>query len=173
MVVIVVLDLLLIRGIKETAGVAKYLVWVKLAVVAVFIGSGALYIATHWHVAQSNYHNFMPFGWDGVAKSTTSAAFAYIGFDSLTTAAEECKDPVRDLRYGILGSLVISAICYVLVVLVLSGVQNYAVVDRDAPIAVALSSIAPPLLTTLVGVGAIAGLSIAIRARTVGLRRAG
>jgi APA family basic amino acid/polyamine antiporter len=105
----------LVRGIRESAGFNSAMVILKLAIIAFFIGVGALY------VKPENWHPFAPHGFRGIASAGASIFFAYIGFDAVSTAAEETRNPKRDMPIGIIASLVVCTIIYILVALVLTG----------------------------------------------------
>lgn len=151
---------LLVFGIKESAAFNNAIVFIKLGVILLFIGVGAFYIDT------ANWHPFIPpsegpdvYGWDGVFRASSIIFFAYIGFEVVSTASQEAKNPKRDVSIGILGSLVICTILYILVSAVLTGIVNYRTLNVPDPIAVAVDAIGLPWLAFLVKIGAIAGLS--------------
>jgi APA family basic amino acid/polyamine antiporter len=174
MFIIVAVTLLLIVGIKESANFNNAIVALKLTVILTFIVVGALYINP------ANWHPFVPpsvgpdhFGWGGVVRAAGVIFFAYIGFDAVSTAAQECKSPQRDMPIALLGSLGICTILYILVSLVLTGVVNYTQLNVPAPIAVAISTLGPSLawLEYFVKIGAIAGLSSVILVMLLGQPR--
>jgi len=151
---------LLILGIKESATVNNYIVAIKVFVILLFIGIGAFYVNT------ANWHPFIPpsegpdvYGWDGVFRAASIIFFAYVGFEAVSTAAQEAKNPQRDIPIGILGSLVICTVLYIAVSLVLTGIVSYRTLNVPDPIAVAVDAIHLPWLAFLVKIGAIAGLS--------------
>ena len=114
---------------------------------------------------------FGQFGWTGVLRGASVVFFAYIGFDAVSTAAQEAKKPQKDMPIGILGSLVICTILYVLVAFVLTGVVSYDKLNVAAPIAVAIDALGMKWLTPLVKLGAIAGLSSVILVMLLGQPR--
>ncbi len=163
---------LLIVGIKESANVNSAIVIVKVAVVLLVIVAGIAF------VKMSNLHPFIPpntgafgdFGWSGIARGAGVIFFAYIGFDAVSTAAQEAKNPQRDMPIGILGSLVICTVLYVLVSGVMVGLVPYTTLGVPAPMAVAIDAANKAsqgtswawfvgTLPFLVKLGAIAGLS--------------
>lgn len=149
--------MLLIRGTKESVWLNRVLVTVKLGAIFLFIIVATPYVNTHnWT------DNFMPFGFNGVIIGAATIFFAYVGFDSVATAAEECKNPSRDLPIGIIGSLLVSAILYVAVSLMLTGIVPYASLDNPEPLARALRMNGSNIGSALVATGAIAGMTSVI-----------
>jgi APA family basic amino acid/polyamine antiporter len=124
--VVMVLTVILIRGIRESARTNNVLVLVKTAAILVFIFAAASFIKPHY------WHPFMPNGWTGILTGGSIIFFTYIGFDSVSTAAEECKNPQRDLPFGILATLVACTILYGGVALVLSGIVPWQSIMGDA-----------------------------------------
>ena len=174
MVIILVVTLLLVVGIKESATFNNLVVAIKLAVILTFIGVGIAFINRH------NWQPFVPaaiapghFGWLGVLRGAGVIFFAYIGFDAVSTAAQEAKNPQRDMPIGMLASLGICTVLYIAVALVLTGVVNYQTLNVPAPIAVAVDAFGPSLvwLRTVVKIGAIAGLSSVILVLLLGQPR--
>lgn len=149
-------------GIHQTARFNAIVVAIKVTVILLFVGFGA------WYVTGANWEPFVPentgqfghFGWSGILQAAGIIFFAYIGFDAVSTAAQEAKNPQRDMPVGILGSLVVCTVLYVLVSAVLTGMVPYLELDSPAPIAVALDRY--PQLAWLAGwikLGAIAGMT--------------
>jgi len=140
---------------------------VKVAVLLVFLGLGANYILGHRAQAVANWTPFLPantghygdYGWSGIATAAGIIFFAYIGFDAVSTAAQEAKNPKRDMPIGILGSLVICTILYILVVGVLTGLVKYTDLDVPDPIAIGIDMTGVAWGSRLVKLGAICGLS--------------
>ncbi|MGO9316212.1 MAG: amino acid permease [Terracidiphilus sp.] len=124
--VVLVLTVLLVRGIRESARTNNVLVLIKMAAILIFVCAGASFIKPHY------WHPFMPNGWTGVLTGGSIIFFTYIGFDSVSTAAEECKNPQRDLPFGILATLVACTVLYGAVALVLSGIVPWQSVMGDA-----------------------------------------
>lgn len=153
MLIALFLSLLLVRGTKESATLNKILVAVKLAAVFIFL------VLAGPKVNPANWTPFMPYGFSGVAGGAAIIFFAYIGFDAVATAAEECKNPNRDLPIGIVGSLVVCTILYIIVAAVLTGVVPYTHLNNAEPVAFVLREIGYNLGSALVGTGAIAGIT--------------
>ncbi|MEO5942396.1 MAG: amino acid permease [Ferruginibacter sp.] len=147
--IIVLMSLLLIKGTKESATVNSVIVTLKIAVVLVFIILGWKYIRAE------NYHPYIPdntgsfgnFGFSGIIRAAAIVFFAYIGFDAVSTAAQEAKNPKRDMPWGILGSLAICTVLYILFAYVMTGVTSYtsfAGKDGIAPVAIAIDHMGSP-----------------------------
>mgnify|MGYP001592992798 FL=1 len=171
-IIIGLVTALLVFGIKESANVNAVIVVVKVAVVLMVIGVGGMYIVTaNWHpFIPENTGTFGQYGWSGVLRGAGVIFFAYIGFDAVSTAAQETKNPQRDMPVGILGSLVVCAILYVLVSGVMVGLVPYTELGVPAPMAVAIDAARTRaagspfesiivVMPFLVKLGAIAGLS--------------
>ena len=165
----------LVVGIRESANFNNAIVAVKLAVILVFIGCCAGF------VQRANWHPFMPpntgvfgqFGWSGLLRGSAVVFFAYIGFDAVSTAAQEANNPQRDMPVGILLSLAVCSVLYVAVSLVLTGLVPYAKLGVPDPIAVGIDAAGPALhwLRPLVKAGAIAGLNSVIMVLLMGQAR--
>ncbi len=147
------IGILLFRGTKESVWLNRVLVVVKLGVIFLFLAIATPMIKT------SNWENFMPFGINGVLLGAATVFYAYIGFDAVATAAEECKNPQRDLPIGIIASLLICTLLYVLVSLVLTGIVDYTTLDNSEPLAKALRMNGNNMGSILVAVGAVAGIT--------------
>ncbi len=147
------LTYLLVRGTKESAKLNKILVFIKLTAVFIF-----LFLAAP-NVNPANWSPLMPFGFAGVAGGAAIIFFAYIGFDSVATSAEECRNPSRDLPIGIVGSLIVCTILYILVAAVLTGIVPYQQLNNAEPVAYALRAIGYNMGSAIVGTGAIAGIT--------------
>jgi APA family basic amino acid/polyamine antiporter len=171
--IIVAVSLLLIRGISESAKVNGAIVAVKLAVVVAVIGFGAFYVKpANWHpFIPPNTGEFGHFGLSGVFRGAATVFFAYIGFDAVSTAAQETKNPERDMPIGIMGSLAICTVLYILVCLVVTGLLSYTKLHTAAPVALAISQTPLPWLKVAVSVGAIAGLTSVILVMLLGQSR--
>jgi len=158
---------ILVIGIKESADFNSFIVIVKVCVLLVFLGLGINYILGHRAEATANWTPFLPantghygnFGWSGIATAAGVIFFAYIGFDAVSTAAQEAKNPKRDMPIGILGSLVICTILYILVAAVLTGLVKYTNLDVPDPIAIGIDITGVAWGSRLVKLGAICGLS--------------
>jgi len=155
----------LVVGIQESSKLNKIVVAVKIAVVLFFIAVGAFW------VKPANWHPFAPFGWQGVMTGAAIVFFAYIGFDAVSTTAEEARDPKRDLPIGIIASLAICTLLYILVALVLTGIVPYTSLDSPAPMAVALNAIGQGRAAALVSIGAVSGLTSVLLVMLLGQSR--
>ncbi len=158
MFIITVIAIVLFKGMQESANFAKLMVFVKLLVIGLFIAVG------FYHIEPSNWQPFVPFGAKGVLIGAFVMFYAYIGFDAISTAAEETKNPQRNLPIGLIGSLVVCSIFYCLVTIVLTGMVPMDKIDLHAPIAHAMSyaGVAGKGLDIVQGiicVGALAGLT--------------
>ncbi|HEX6617132.1 MAG TPA: amino acid permease, partial [Gemmatimonadales bacterium] len=174
MVIVALITILLVIGISESAKFNNIIVIVKLAVVFLFIGFGLAYIN------RENWEPFVPpaqgpgkFGWGGIVRGAGVIFFAYIGFDAVSTAAQETRKPSRDMPIGILGSLAICTVLYIAVALVLTGIVKYTALAVPDPIAVGINAAGPDLawLRPVVKIGAIAGLSSVILVMLLGQPR--
>ena len=164
---------ILVIGIKESARFNTAIVFVKVVIVCLFVAFAAPFIRTeNWHpFVPENTGVFGQFGASGVLQGATRVFFAYIGFDAVSTAAQETKNPQRDMPIGILGSLVVCTVLYIAVSMVLTGVVHYTELNVPHPIAVGISVTGIKWLTTAVEIGAIAGLSSVIVVMLLGQPR--
>ena len=173
--IVVIISVFLIGGIKESAFVNNIIVFIKVGVILLFIGFGLSYInLDNWTpYIPENTGNFGEFGWSGILRGAGVVFYAYLGFDALSTAAGEAKNPQKDMPKGILISLFICAFLYIAVTAVLTGIVNYKVLDVDAPIALAIDSTGAGLawLSPFIKLGAIAGLSSVILVMLMGQSR--
>ncbi len=163
--IIAVVTTVLVIGIKESANLNSAIVIIKLGIVGVFVVLGALFLLAHPHVAARNWHPFIPpnqgpgrYGLSGIAAGAASVFFAYIGFDAVSTAAQEAKNPRRDMPIGILGSLVFCTILYIVVSLVLTGLVDYRQLNVAEPVAVGIDVTGVVWGSLLVKIGAVFGL---------------
>ena len=163
--IIGIVTFILVVGIKESANLNSGIVIVKLLIVGVFVVLGVNFLIHHPHIAYANWHPFIPpnegpgrYGLSGIAAGAASVFFAYIGFDAVSTAAQEAKNPSRDMPIGILGSLVFCTILYIVVSLVLTGMVNYRTLNVAEPVAVGIDVTGVAWGGILVKVGAIFGL---------------
>lgn len=147
--IIFIITYLVYIGIKESKNASNLMVLVKLAVVAIVILVGMFYVNS------GNWSPFMPNGISGVLKGVSAVFFAYIGFDAISTTAEECKNPQRDLPRGMMYSIIICTILYVLIALVLTGMVSYKELNVGDPLAHVFSKIDLDMISGLVGVSAI------------------
>jgi APA family basic amino acid/polyamine antiporter len=155
---------LLVVGIRESARVNTTIVVIKVAVLALFVGFGAHYINS------ANLHPFIPpntgqfgsFGWSGILRGAGIIFFAYIGFDAVSTASQEAKNPGRDIPIGILASLAICTLIYIAVGLVMTGLVPYSMLNVASPIADAVEATGLTWLAPVINIGALCGLSSVI-----------
>lgn len=161
--IIAVVTGLLVIGIQESATVNDLAVFAKVTVVILFIVFGVAYInADNWKpFMPENTGQFGSFGWSGVFRGAGVIFFAYIGFDAVSTAAQEAKNPQRDMPIGILASLAVCTVLYIAVALVLTGIVKYDMLNVPDPIAVGVNAAGDGLfwLRKFIKIGAIAGLS--------------
>jgi APA family basic amino acid/polyamine antiporter len=174
-VLILLLTTLLVIGIKESARFNNIIVFVKIAIVFLVIGFGFMAVnSANWHpFIPPNDGTFGHFGWSGILRGAGVIFFAYIGFDAVSTAAQEAKNPQRDLPIGILGSLAICTVLYILMALVMTGLAPYRELNVPHPVFVAIEHAGPSLkwLTYLINVGAIAGLASVVLVMLMGQPR--
>lgn len=166
---------LLYRGISESAKVNNIIVAIKMTVLMLLILFGISHIDTsNWTpFLPANTGEFGSFGWSGVLRGSAVVFFAYIGFDAVSTAAQESRNPQKDMPIGIIGSLLLSTVVYIAVALVITGIVNYSKLNVPDPIAVAVNHVGPSLywLRPIVKIGAIAGLSSVILVSLLGQTR--
>ncbi|MBW4838580.1 MAG: amino acid permease [Paenibacillaceae bacterium] len=151
--IVLVLTFIVSRGSKESSRLNSIMVIVKIAVILLFIVVGAFY------VKPGNWTPFMPYGFSGVVTGAATAFLSYIGFDAVATAAEEVKNPQKDLPRGILWSLVVCSLLYVLVTAVLTGIVPYAELNVKNPVAFALQYINQNWVAGFISLGAIVGIT--------------
>lgn len=172
--IIWLLTLLLISGVRQSAHFNNIIVAVKLSTIAIFIGIAAL------NVNADNWHPFMPYGWFevqpdgktiGVLAGASLVFFAYFGFDAVSTAADEARNPQRDLPIGLLASLTFCTLVYIAVSGLLTGVLPYSELNVASPVAHALSEIGYTWSSTLVATGVLAGLITVLLVLLYGLTR--
>jgi APA family basic amino acid/polyamine antiporter len=170
---------LVLIGIRETAWINNLIVAIKLTIVVLFIALAAPYFSTaHWMTASNPDGNFIPpnaglgqFGWSGVVRGAAVVFFAYIGFDAVSTTAQEAHNPKRDMPIGILGSLAICTVLYLAVGFVLTGIVAYDKLNVADPIAVGIDSIGLKWLAPIMKFGIILGLTSVIVVGLLGLPR--
>jgi basic amino acid/polyamine antiporter, APA family len=175
MFVIAVISLLLIIGIRESAGFNNIMVITKVGVIILFVVIGFFFVkAVNWHpFIPENTGEWGHFGWSGILRAAGVIFFAYIGFDAVSTAAQEAKNPQKHMPIGILGSLGISTVLYILVAVVLTGLVSYTLLLVPDPVAVGVDSMGQGLywLRPIVKIAAIAGLSSVILVMLMGQPR--
>lgn len=152
-IIVLLVTTILVIGIKESARAAGMIVLLKLAVILFFIAVGAP------TVNSDNWTPFMPNGFEGVRAAAAIIFFAYIGFDAVSTAAEEAKNPQRDVPFGILGSLSVCTVLYISVATVLTGLVPVGQIDIHAPVAEALTLVGFKWGAAIVAIGAVAGIT--------------
>ncbi len=176
---ICIITTILVIGIQESATLNTIIVFVKVGTVLIFIGVAAIYLFGHPDIASANWHPFIPpntgefgkFGWSGIARGAAVIFFAYIGFDAVSTAAQEAKNPQKDMPMGILGSLGICTILYIVTALLLTGVLKYTQLNVAAPVADGIEATGVAWGQWLVLIGTIAGLSTVMLVMLLGQSR--
>ncbi len=171
--VVCAVTILLVKGIKESARTNAVLVAIKVAVLVVFVVAGASYVSA------DNLHPFLPrntgefgtFGWSGVLRGTGIIFFAFIGFDAVSTAAQETRNPQRDLTTGMLASLAICTVLYVAVGIVLVGIVAFPRLNVAAPLAVAIDATGLTWLSPLIKVSALFGMFSTMLVQLLGQTR--
>ncbi len=164
---IALVTVILVIGIKESANFNSFIVIIKICVLLIFLALGGAYVLKHWGEAVANWTPFLPpnaghygeYGISGIATAAGIIFFAYIGFDAVSTAAQEAKNPARDMPIGILGSLAICTVLYILVAVVLTGLVKYTNLDVPDPIAIGIDVTGVRWGSMVVKLGAICGLS--------------
>jgi APA family basic amino acid/polyamine antiporter len=167
-----VLALLLVLGVSESAKVNNIIVAIKVTVLIAFILVGGYIILTNWSMFAPNWSPFIPeptgvkgqFGWSGILRAASIVFFAYIGFEAVSTAAQEANNPKKDMPFGIIGSLVACTVIYILVSIVLTLIVPYTKLNVPDPVAVAVDAFGPQWawFAKAVKVGAIIGLTSVI-----------
>jgi APA family basic amino acid/polyamine antiporter len=174
-VLVALMTIILVIGIKESARFNNAIVFIKLAIIFLVIGVGFMYVHTaNWHpFIPANTGKFGEFGWSGVLRGAGVIFFAYIGFDAVSTAAQEARNPQRDMPIGILGSLFVCTILYILMALVMTGMVHYSKLNDPAPILVAVAAAGSSLawLRYAVEIGSLAGLASVVLVMLMGQPR--
>ena len=153
LIIILLITGLLILGTSESAKVNSVIVVIKLAVIVFFLVVG------FGHINTSNWSPFLPFGTGGIFRGASIIFFAYIGFDQISTSAEEARNPARDLPIGIIVSLIVCTVLYILVTAVLTGVVSYTKLNVASPVSHALILLGLNTAGSIISVGAICGLT--------------
>ena len=151
--IVTVITAILVIGIRESAGFNAAMVLVKVAAVIFVIGAGVGYVDS------SNWTPFLPYGWSGVMSAAGVIFFAYIGFDSISTHAEEACNPQRDVPIGIIGSLAVCTVLYILVAGIITGMVPYPEIPLDAPIAGVFESKGLKSASVIITIGALTGIT--------------
>lgn len=160
-----IITFLLSMGVKEAARFNNIIVFVKLGAVLLFI------FVAMWYVKPANWSPFLPFGFKGVLGGAAVVFFAYIGFDAVSTAAEEVKNPNRDMPIGIIASLIVCTFLYIIVSLILTGVVPYKLLDLAAPVAFALQYIHQDWAAGIISLGALGGITTVLLVMLYGQTR--
>ncbi|PUZ23302.1 amino acid transporter [Chitinophaga parva] len=147
--IVVIVTYLAYVGISESKKTANYMVALKIAVILLVIIAGAFYVNT------ANWHPFMPNGFGGVLKGVSAVFFAYIGFDAVSTTAEECANPQRDLPKGMMYSLVICTVLYIAIALVLTGMVSYSQLKVTDPLAFVFTAVKLDWVSYIISVSAV------------------
>jgi APA family basic amino acid/polyamine antiporter len=179
MAVILATTALLVVGVHESARVNNVIVAVKLVIVVLFIAAAVPFVSTaHWTTASNPQGHFIPpaaapgvFGWGGVVRGAAVVFFAYIGFDVVSTTAQEANNPKRDMPIGILGSLAVCTVLYIVVGFVLTGIVPYDRLNVADPIAVGVNAIGLTWLAPIIKLGVILGLTSVILVGLLGQPR--
>jgi APA family basic amino acid/polyamine antiporter len=170
---------ILVIGIQESATLTTIFVFIKVGTVLVFIGIAAAFVLGHPDTAAANWHPFIPpntgtfgqYGWSGIGRGAAVIFFAYIGFDAVSTAAQEAKNPQRDMPMGILGSLAICTVLYIATAGLLTGVVSYKLLNVAAPVARGMQATGVLWGQYLVLIGTIVGLSTVMLVMLLGQSR--
>ncbi len=176
---ILVITIILIVGVKESANMNAAAVITKISAVLIFIVLAAFFVIHHPQIAAANWHPFLPknaghfgeFGWSGVLRGASVIFFAYIGFDAVSTTAQEARNPQKDMPIGIIGSLVICTFLYIIVSGLLSAVVPYASLNVADPVAVGVNATGVRWGSILVNVGAVAGIGSVMLVMLLGQSR--
>ncbi|MGB8602058.1 MAG: amino acid permease [Rhizomicrobium sp.] len=171
---VLAMTVVLITGVKQSAKFNNAMVALKLIIVLLVIAVGLPHVvaANHTPFIPANTGQWGSFGWSGVLRATGVIFFAYIGFDAVSVAAQEAKNPQRDVPLGILGSLVLCTVLYMIMAYVLTGIANYKDLDVPHPVAMAVESLpATAWLAPFVNVGAIVGLASVVLVLLMGQSR--
>jgi APA family basic amino acid/polyamine antiporter len=155
-IIILILTAVLVRGAQESARINALIVFIKVAVILLFITVGLNFINP------ANYHPFTPYGLGGIFQGAAMVFFAYLGFDAVASAAEETKNPGRTIPIGIIGSLIISSILYIAVAAVMTGMVPFGLLNNSSPVSFALQHVGVQWAFTIISIGAIAGLTTVV-----------
>jgi APA family basic amino acid/polyamine antiporter len=176
---IIVVTAVLVVGVKESANFNSAAVMIKVSVVLFFIGIATIFAFAHPAHMMANWHPFIPknlghfgqYGWSGIMRGASVVFFAYIGFDAVSTAAQEAKNPQKDMPFGILGSLIICTVLYIIVAALLTGLKPYTTLNTPAPVADGAAAIGATWGVCLIDLGAIAGLASVMLVMILGQTR--
>ena len=170
---------ILVFGVRESANINVAVVFIKVATVLVFIVVAAAFLWRNPQIASANWSPFIPantgrfgeYGWSGMARGAATIFFAFIGFDAVSTAAQEARNPQRDMPIGLLGSLAICTLLYIAVCVLLTGVVHYSRLNVAAPVALAIDATGASWGSWLVKGGTVAGLSTVMMMTLMGQSR--
>ena len=151
--IILIISLLLTRGFSESIRINNFMVFVKIAIILIFILVGAFYIKPH------NWQPYFPFGIKGTFAGASTVFFAYLGFDTVSSSAAEVKNPAKNMPIGIIGTLIIATIFYIAVAFVLTGMVSYTKLNVADPVAFALILVHQNWVAGLLSIGALAGMT--------------
>ncbi len=179
LLIVLIVTVVLVIGIRESATLNSIMVFVKVGTVVTFVVIAAAFVLRHPEIARANWQPFIPenagafgaYGWSGIARGAGVIFFAFIGFDAVSTAAQEARRPQRDMPIGILGSLAICTILYVLTAWLMTGVLHYSRLNVSAPVALAIDATGVGWGSVLVKVGTFAGLSTTMMVMLLGQSR--
>jgi len=165
-IIVMILTVILVRGIRESAETNNVMVLIKIVAILAFVTFASRFIHP------SNWHPFSPNGWPGILTGGSIVFFTYIGFDSVSTAAEECKSPQRDLPRGIIATLVVCTLLYIAVVVVLTGLVRWdTLLDDAAPVVNTLKKLDIRGLRLIVLIGALMGMISSLLVFQIGQAR--
>jgi amino acid transporter len=153
LLIIILITYLVYRGMKESRNASNLMVVIKLCIILLVIAVGIFYVDT------ANWHPFAPNGVGGILKGVSAVFFAYIGFDAISTTAEECKDPQRDLPKGMMWAIIICTILYVVIALVLTGMVNYADLNVGDPLAFVFDKLNLKWMSGIIAVSAVVAMA--------------
>jgi amino acid transporter len=153
LLIIIIITALVYRGMKESRNASNFMVIVKLSIILLVIAVGAFYIDT------SNWSPFAPNGVGGVLKGVSAVFFAYIGFDAISTTAEECKDPQRDLPRGMMWAIIICTILYIIIALVLTGMVSYSELNVGDPMAFVFERLDLKWMSGIIAISAVVAMA--------------
>ncbi|HEY6401754.1 MAG TPA: amino acid permease [Blastocatellia bacterium] len=176
---ILIVTAILVVGVKESARFNTVAVFIKVATIIIFIGVAGVFLWNHPDVIRNNWREFIPdnkgefgaFGWSGIARGASVIFFAYIGFDAVTTAAQEARNPQRDMPIGLLGALAICTILFLVVAAMLTGLMHYSQLNVAAPVALAIDATGVKWGSMMVKFGSLAGLSTVMLVTLLGQSR--
>ncbi len=169
----------LVIGVRESANINSLMVLIKVGVVFVFIGLAAIFVFKHPAIAEKDWHPFLPpntghfgdFGWSGIARGAAVIFFAYIGFDAVSTTAQEARNPQKDMPIGIIGSLIICTVLYIVVAGLLTAIVPYSTLNVADPVAVGVEAIGVHWGSILVDAGVVTGLASVMLVMLLGQSR--